>query len=235
MQRTSTAQHFLDDSIEEESDNSPPTPPCQTEAHFRRTLQLDRRGRQPIVLRVSLDHERLGSHRQWLLRRVDKRRIVPATTTIDDVKCELELLSGIPFELQRIMYLDRMDLHGASTLRRHRIVRDDSELTLGVYDLWQRIVGAAMDGGVARVVAQLDRPELPTTTLLKLPGKGASLTAMGVKRFERAVRDVARRGRLRRSFVQAARKGDEEEATMEFRLPSESHSLVGMVFYCIRM
>ncbi|KAK6471671.1 stress response protein NST1-like [Huso huso] len=75
-------------------------------------------------------------------------------TLIGELKDSLELVAGIPSNLQRLSYLDEGDLPNSSTLCFNDIV-PGAVITLRVwhYDGWMRLVKAAVEGDVERLKA----------------------------------------------------------------------------------
>ncbi|MGH0188344.1 UNVERIFIED_CONTAM: hypothetical protein FKN15_029430 [Acipenser sinensis] len=75
-------------------------------------------------------------------------------TLIGEIKDILELVAGIPSNLQRLSYLDEGDLPNSSTVCFNDIV-PGAVITLRVwhYDGWMRLVKAAVEGDVEKLKA----------------------------------------------------------------------------------
>jgi len=70
-----------------------------------------------------------------------------------NLKIDLELLSGIPAEIQRITYLDDGEMIDESILRSHEIV-DGGRIKLSVWKVWKGLVQASAHGYVDEVLKE---------------------------------------------------------------------------------
>ncbi|XP_033623084.1 ankyrin repeat domain-containing protein 60 isoform X5 [Fukomys damarensis] len=72
--------------------------------------------------------------------------------TVRELKEDLDLMVGIPFDLQRLQYLDQGDLMDNTTLKFHDVL-PGSTLSLRIwhYDGWTDLVVAAVEGDPSKV------------------------------------------------------------------------------------
>ncbi|XP_041497875.1 ankyrin repeat domain-containing protein 60 [Microtus oregoni] len=74
--------------------------------------------------------------------------------TVRELKEELDLMVGIPFNLQRLQFLDQGILMDDATLRFYDVIPDAViSLCIWHYDGWTELVLAAVEGDPSKVVS----------------------------------------------------------------------------------
>ncbi|KAG2461767.1 ankyrin repeat domain-containing protein 60-like [Polypterus senegalus] len=116
-------------------------------------------------------------------------------TTVKELKEGLELLAGVPMNLQRLCYLDRGDLLSDSTLRFYDIVPGGT-VTLKVwhYDGYQKLVKAAAEGDVHLLSALGVTPDTSYATPNSSRMSGPQWTSWIAERAAVALYVAAHRG-----------------------------------------
>lgn len=76
---------------------------------------------------------------------------VTVNMVINKLKVRLELIAGIPKNLQRLMYLDEGDMEDNSTLQHHDIV-SGAMITLTIWRAWTQLIQACVKGDIVQVM-----------------------------------------------------------------------------------
>merc|ERR1712002_875672 len=76
---------------------------------------------------------------------------VDVKSELSEIKENLELLTGIPSDIQRISYLDDSDLDDKSCLSDHHIV-NNGQLQLKVWDEWTSLINTVSKGDINEVM-----------------------------------------------------------------------------------
>ena len=72
---------------------------------------------------------------------------VTAETKIKELKCQVELVAGIPYNIQRLHYLDKADLAEDSDLRQNDVV-PGATLDLKLWKMWEHVVRVVVKGDI---------------------------------------------------------------------------------------
>ncbi len=75
------------------------------------------------------------------------------STKVIEIKEKLELVAGIPANLQRLQYLDKEDLLDNTDLRKNDVVPSGT-LTLQIWRTWEKLVSDVCDGNIEGVLSR---------------------------------------------------------------------------------
>ena len=78
---------------------------------------------------------------------------VHAEMTIRELKCYAELVVGIPYNLQRLQYLDEGDMLDDSDLRHNDVVAG-ATINLKLWRMWDKLVAAVCRGSIDQVLQE---------------------------------------------------------------------------------
>ncbi len=76
---------------------------------------------------------------------------IQLSTKIIDLKEKLELVAGIPTNLQRLQYLDKEDLLDNTDLRKNDVVPSGT-LTLQIWRTWEKLISDVCSGNISQVL-----------------------------------------------------------------------------------